>query len=55
MCWLVDTKALNSELIGHNTAKTAATTAVGAKVGHWRNLVIADGQNDEALFGDSAI
>jgi hypothetical protein len=48
LCGLVDTEALHGEKVGHDTAKTAAIAAVGTKEGHLRNLVIANGQNDEA-------
>jgi hypothetical protein len=44
----VVTETLNRQECGRSTTKTAAAAAVGAKTMHRRNLVIAEGQNDEA-------
>jgi hypothetical protein len=44
----VFTETLNNQKCGRNTTKTAAAAAVGAKEMHVKNLVIAEGQNDEA-------
>src|SRR5208283_5092363 len=44
LCWLVDAEALHGQLVGHNTAKTAAAAAVGAKLGHWRTSSLRMGK-----------
>ena len=49
LCGLVDWEALCFQEIEHNTTETAAAAAVRTKSWHLGILVIADGQNDEAL------
>ena len=40
----IDTKALHGQLVGHDTAKTAAAAAVGTKAGHWRTSSLRKGK-----------
>jgi hypothetical protein len=52
--WLVRAESLERKECGHDAAETAALAAVGTEAGHWFYLVIAEGQNDEALPKASA-